>query len=231
MLSPLSPIPFTPPVSIVFWELSEIILASILAQKENQAKQSRSASISSASSSSSLTSSTASSPTSPSMQLPASKAIKIVDPNSRTPLFIPTTNKAPTSSTHGRHGGRYTNSVSSTPVPMTASSDSYFNLFSSASRQQQQQQQQQSQMFGGMYGSQVYQFTPQLQQQQQHQQQYHAYSMGMTSPTMDAYSPPRPVSRIPIVNPDNGSIVSAPATPSTVSSGAPWHHNHFVAVR
>jgi hypothetical protein len=116
---------------------------------------------------------------------------------------------------------------------MSPSSDSYFNLVPTSSAGRQQQQQQHNQLFGGMYGSQAYQYTPQLfqqQQQQQQQQQLHAYSMGLTSPTMGAYSPPRQVSRIPIVNPDTRSIVSVPEATSS-SSAASWHHNHFVAVR
>jgi len=102
-------------------------------------------------------------------------------------------------------------------------SDSYFNLAPSSSRQQQQQ----NQLFSSMYGSQAYQFSPQSIQQQQ----MHAYSMGMTTPTMGAYSPPRSATRIPIVNPDNGTIVSVPEASSSSSSASSWHHNHFVAVR
>ncbi|GJJ74086.1 hypothetical protein EMPS_06444 [Entomortierella parvispora] len=205
--------------SLTAKELSEIILASILAQKESQAKQFRASSFSSSSSSSSG----ASSPTSPTSSIPASRAISIVDPNSRTPLYIPP-NKAP--STHGRPG-RY--SSATTPAAVMTPSDSYFNLVPSS--RQQQQQQQQNQLFNSMYGSQAYQFSPQVIQQQQQQQQMHAYSMGMTSPTSGAYSPPRPVSRIPIVNPDNGSIVSVPDASSSSSSGSSWYNNHFVAVR
>ena len=59
------------------------------------------------------------------------------------------------------------------------------------------------------------------------QQQPMPYSMGMTSPTMGSFSPPRMAHRIPIVNPDNGNVVAIPE--SAPSPG--WHQHHFVAVR
>ncbi|KAF8945361.1 hypothetical protein BGZ47_002821 [Haplosporangium gracile] len=193
--------------SLTAKELSEIILASILAQKENQAKQQQQRGGSSPVS-----------PTTPAATAnPASRAITIVDPNSRAPLFIAP--KTPTAiGNNGRQGGRYSGSTTPATVGLMGPSDSYFNFMPSMGRQQQQQQQQQ-QVYNNMYGSHAYAFSGQHQQQQQQ-----AYSMGMTSPTMMSYSPPRMASRIPIVNPDNGTIVSLPETPS-------WNQHHFVAVR
>ncbi|KAG0204023.1 hypothetical protein BGX28_003902 [Mortierella sp. GBA30] len=183
-------------------ELSEIILASILAQKETQAKQLQHQ----------RQSPPATSPSSPSTN-PGSRAITIVDPASRTPLYIPPSTTAKSSS-HGpaRVSGRYSGSTTpATAGLMAPQSESYFNIMPSMSRQQQQQQQ----LFNSMYGS--------------HAMQQHAYSMGMTSPTIGSYSPPRMASRIPIVNPDNGSIVSVPEVTPTASPA--WYQNHFVAVR
>ncbi|KAG0210836.1 hypothetical protein BGX33_004645 [Mortierella sp. NVP41] len=180
--------------SLTAKELSEIILASILAQKENQAKQQQRG---------------GSSPVSPTT--PASRAITIVDPNSRAPLFIAPKTPAVTSN-NGRHGGRYSGSTTPATAGLMGPSDSYFNFMPSMGRQQQQ-------VYNNMYGSHAYAFSGQQQQQQQQ-----AYSMGMTGSTMGSYSPPRMASRIPIVNPDNGSIVSLPETPS-------WNQHHFVAVR
>ncbi|KAF9910405.1 hypothetical protein EC991_006670 [Linnemannia zychae] len=199
--------------SLTAKELSEIILASILAQKENQAKQQQRGGSSPVS------------PTTPAATTnPASRAITIVDPNSRTPLFI--TPKTPSVTTnnngnHGRQGGRYSGSTTPATAGLMGPSDSYFNFMPSMGRQQQQQQQ----VYNNMYGSHAYAFSSQQQHQhQQHHQHQQAYSMGMTSPTMSSYSPPRMASRIPIVNPDNGTIVSLPETPS-------WNQHHFVAVR
>ncbi|KAF9941626.1 hypothetical protein BGZ67_004457 [Mortierella alpina] len=194
--------------SLTAKELSEIILASILAQKENQAKQLQQQ----------RPSPTATSPTSPTN--PGSRAISIVDPTSRTPLYIPPTTTAKSSSNgFARGAGRYSGSTTPATAGLMApqsQSDSYFNITPSLGRQQQQQQQQQ-QLFNSMYGSYPYQLSHQ------------AYTMGMTSPTMDSYSPPRLASRIPIVNPDNGSIVSVPEAAPTASPA--WYQNHFVAVR
>lgn len=163
------------------------------------------------------------SPTTPAATVnPASRAITIVDPNSRAPLFIaPKTPAAIGNNSNGRQGGRYSGSTTPATAGLMGPSDSYFNFMPSMGRQQQQQQQ----VYNNMYGSHAYAFSG---QQHQHQQQLHqqqqAYSMGMTSPTMSSYSPPRMASRIPIVNPDNGSIVSLPETSS-------WNQHHFVAVR
>ncbi|KAG0297776.1 hypothetical protein BGZ96_004967 [Linnemannia gamsii] len=199
--------------SLTAKELSEIILASILAQKENQAKQQQRG---------------GSSPVSPITPAatgnPTSRAITIVDPNSRAPLFIaPKTPAAIGTNNNGRQGGRYSGSTTPATAGLMGPSDSYFNIMPSMGRQQQQQQQ----VYNNMYGSHAYAFSGQQQyqhQQQLQQQHQQAYSMGMTSPTMSSYSPPRMASRIPIVNPDNGSIVSLPETPS-------WNQHHFVAVR
>ncbi|KAF9148882.1 hypothetical protein BG015_009379 [Linnemannia schmuckeri] len=193
--------------SLTAKELSEIILASILAQKENQAKQQQQRGGSSPVS-----------PTTPAATAnPTSRAITIVDPNSRAPLFIAP--KTPNAiGNNGRQGGRYSGSTTPATAGLMGPSDSYFSFMPSMGRQQQQQQQ----VYNNMYGSHAYAFSGQHQQQQHHHQQ--AYSMGMTSPTMSSYSPPRMASRIPIVNPDNGTIVSLPETPS-------WNQHHFVAVR
>jgi len=110
-------------------------------------------------------------------------------------------------------------------------------------RQQQQQQQhqhqhqpqpqqhqqhfhhhQQQQLYNNMYGAHAHAFMPQMLPSQQ---QPMPYSMGMTSPTMGSFSPPRMAHRIPIVNPDNGNVVAIPE--SAPSPG--WHQHHFVAVR
>ncbi|KAF9196361.1 hypothetical protein BGZ50_000763 [Haplosporangium sp. Z 11] len=193
--------------------LSEIILASILAQKESQAKSLQQP----------LQRTPSSSPSTPvATTNPASRAITIVDPTSRTPLYIPPTpvNAKVPNGSFGR-SGRYSGSTTPATAGLMAQSDSYFNHMPAMSRQQQQQQQQQ-QLFNSMYGSHAYQFAPQSMQHQQ------AYSMGMVSPTAGSYSPPRMASRIPIVNPDNGSIVSVPEASSSSSA---WHQSHFVAVR
>ncbi|KAG0355877.1 hypothetical protein BC939DRAFT_462073 [Gamsiella multidivaricata] len=195
--------------SLTAKELSEIILASILAQKENQAKQQqqRSPNLPTTAAASTAT---------------ASRAITIVDPASRTPLYLPPATTTPKTNRSGRFSG------STTPATagLMAQSDSYFNIMPASSRQHhqhQQQHQQQQSMFNNPYGSFGYAFTAQA---QQHQQQ--AYSMGMTSPTMASYSPPRLANRIPIVNPDNGTIVSVPEAPAASPA---WHQQHFVAVR
>ncbi|KAF8984107.1 hypothetical protein BGZ46_008828 [Entomortierella lignicola] len=195
--------------SLTAKELSEIILASILAQKESQAKlqnQQRPSGVSS--------------PASPTSATSASRAITIVDPNSRTPLYIPTAsvNKTYNGSTANR-SGRYSGSTTPATAGLMAQSDSYFNIMSPMGRQQQ--------MFNTMYGSQSYQYLPQSQQQQHHHHQQ-AYTMGMTSPTMTSYSPPRQANRIPIVNPDNGNVV---AVPETTTASPNWYQEHFVAVR
>ncbi|KAF9173971.1 hypothetical protein BGX21_008981 [Mortierella sp. AD011] len=201
--------------SLTAKELSEIILASILAQKESQAKQQQQ-----------QRSSGVPSPTSPtsvaSSVNPSSRAITIMDPNSRTPLYIPTAtvNKTYNGSAAGR-SGRFSGSTTPATAGLMAQPDSYFNFMPTMNRQQQQQQQQQ--MFNTMYGSHGYQYL--AQSQQQHQQ---AYTMGMTSPTMTSYSPPRLANRIPIVNPNNGNVVAVPETPSASPA---WHQEHFVAVR
>ncbi|KAG0082048.1 hypothetical protein BGZ90_000542 [Linnemannia elongata] len=193
--------------SLTAKELSEIILASILAQKENQAKQQQRGGSSPVS------------PTTPAATTnPASRAITIVDPNSRAPLYIAPKTPAAIGNNNGRQGGRYSGSTTPATAGLMGPSDSYFNFMPSMGRQQQQQQQ----IYNNMYGSHAYAFSGQHQQQQQHHQQ--AYPLGMTSPTMSSYSSPRMASRIPIVNPDNGSIVSLPETPS-------WNQHHFVAVR
>ncbi|KAK3812658.1 MAG: hypothetical protein J3R72DRAFT_498604 [Linnemannia gamsii] len=195
--------------SLTAKELSEIILASILAQKENQAKQQQRGGSSPVS------------PTTPAATAnPASRAITIVDPNSRAPLFINPKTPGASSSTNGRQGGRYSGSTTPATAGLMGPSESYFNFMPSVGRQQQQQQQ----VYNNMYGSHAYAFSGQHQQHQHQHQHQQAYSMGMTSPTMSSYSPPRMASRIPIVNPDNGSIVSLPETPS-------WNQHHFVAVR
>ncbi|KAI1306551.1 hypothetical protein EDD11_004714 [Mortierella claussenii] len=205
---------------MVLHRLSEIILASILAQKENQARQNQ------------HHASSTSPTTSAAIANPASRAITIVDPSSRTPLYIPptpnsshATAKAFNGGTASRTNGRYSGSTTPATAGLMAHSDSYFEIMPAMSRQQQQQQQ----LFNSMYGSHAYQFSPQI-QQHQHQQ---AYSVSMTSPTMASYSPPRSANRIPIVNPDNGSIVSVPEAP--MASPA-WHQHqhhqhHFIAVR
>ncbi|KAG0307824.1 hypothetical protein BGZ98_009684 [Dissophora globulifera] len=194
-------------------ELSEIILASILAQKENQARQHQQQRTSSSTS-----------PTSPNAATHApSRAITIVDPNSRTPLYIPPTSVASKAANgSAMRSGRYSGSTTPATAGLMAPSDSYFNILPAASRQQQQQQQ----LFGNLYGSHAYPFSSQMLQSQQQQQQ--SYSMGLTSPTTGSYSPPRVANRIPIVNPDNGSIVSVPEAPAASPS---WHQHHFVAVR
>ncbi|KAG0337982.1 hypothetical protein BG000_004738 [Podila horticola] len=162
--------------SLTAKELSEIILASILAQKELQAKQRHQPHLHSP-------------PRSPPHN---SRAITIVDPASRTPLYIPPSSAKGVNTTNkGMIGsGRY----SGTTTPATS-----------------------------MYGSHAYAFSP---MEQQHYN--HTYSMGMLSPSsVGSYSPPRQASRIPIVNPDNGRVVSVPEGPSSAS----WQQQHFVAVR
>ncbi|KAF9927925.1 hypothetical protein FBU30_002763 [Linnemannia zychae] len=197
--------------SLTAKELSEIILASILAQKENQAKQQQQQQqlqqqLHQRNGSSPVLSTTPAATTNP-----ASRAITIVDPTSRTPLYIAPKTPVVANNNSGRQGGRYSGSTTPATAGLMGPSDSYFNYMPSMGRQQQQQQQ----VYNNMYGSHAYAFS------NQHQQ---AYSMGMTSPTMLSYSPPRMASRIPIVNPDNGTVVSLPETPS-------WNQHHFVAVR
>ncbi|KAF9570276.1 hypothetical protein BGW38_008762, partial [Lunasporangiospora selenospora] len=235
--------------------LSEIILASILVQKENQAKQQRLLQESG-------------SPTSlqPGTLASGSRAITIVDPTSRTPLYLPSSSTATKASPTLSRSGRY--SGSTTPATagfVTSSTDSYFALMPSNAhalpstpmrpthqpQQQPQQQlhhqhhQQQQALFNGMYGSHAYGYSPHMLQQQQQQQQHHHHQHqqvsqgsfmmsngGLASPTgssVGSYSPPRVASRIPIINPDNGTVVSVPETPAGVSSV--WNQHRFVAVR
>ncbi|KAG0087102.1 hypothetical protein BGZ93_006581 [Podila epicladia] len=213
--------------SLTAKELSEIILASILAQKELQAKQQQR-----------HQPHLHSPPRSPPHN---SRAITIVDPTSRTPLYIPPSsakgvnNTATTTTNKGMIGsGRY--SAASTPVTSSGlmnTSNDYFNLMPTNSNannsmgrthNHSNHSNNNQQLFNSMYGSHAYAFSPV--EQQQHYN--HTYSMGMLSPTsVGSYSPPRQASRIPIVNPDNGRVVSVPEGPSSAS----WQQQHFVAVR
>ncbi|KAI8352670.1 hypothetical protein B0O80DRAFT_80608 [Mortierella sp. GBAus27b] len=201
--------------------LSEIILASILAQKEAQAKQQQQR----------LPALSPTSPTSPTSMTSASRAVAIVDPSSGAPLYIPpaTVNTKPTHAP--TRPGRYSGSTTPATAGLMAQSDSYFGIMPSMGRQQQHQhqhqhqhQQHQQQMYNNMYGAHAHAFMPQMHAPQQPL----AYSMGLTSPTMGSYSPPRMAHRIPIVNPDNGNVVAIPEGPAP-SPG--WHQHHFVAVR
>ncbi|KAG0038708.1 hypothetical protein BGZ82_011103 [Podila clonocystis] len=205
--------------SLTAKELSEIILASILAQKELQAKQQQQQQ--------------RHQPHSPPRSPPHnSRAITIVDPTSRTPLYIPPSSaKGNTTISKGMIGsGRY----SGTTTPATSSglmntSNDYFNMMPTNSNAnntmgRNHNHNNQQQLFNSMYGSHAYAFSPM--EQQQHYN--HTYSMGMLSPSsVGSYSPPRQASRIPIVNPDNGRVVSVPEGPSSAS----WQQQHFVAVR
>ncbi|KAF9380260.1 hypothetical protein CPC16_010387 [Podila verticillata] len=214
--------------SLTAKELSEIILASILAQKELQAKQQQR-----------HPSHLHSPPRSPPHN---SRAITIVDPTSRTPLYIPPSsakgnNHNNHSNSHNNKGmigsGRYSTTTPTSGLMNT--SNDYFNMMPTNSNannsmgrahnsnNNNNNNNNNQQLFNSMYGSHAYAFSPMEQNYNNH-----TYSMGMLSPTsVGSYSPPRQASRIPIVNPDNGRVVSVPEGPSSAS----WQQQHFVAVR
>ncbi|KAG0356506.1 hypothetical protein BGZ54_000702 [Gamsiella multidivaricata] len=184
---------------------------------------------------------------------PTSKAIAIVDPASKAPVQLPppgfpsskACSTSPSIITPSRHGSISSVSSVSSGGDTMSHIDAQDTSLLDWTMQQQQQDQQMLQM-------QQLQF---LQQQQQHHHQPFACDMmfapsaaaqgpffgqdmssrGMFYPSNNGvYSPPsRATSRIPIVNPNNGSTVSLSEAPVAPMPAMPaWHHpQYFVSVR